>query len=374
MYFSIHNHQQSTFFGAAFSKSRPSDYICERPFKIMSLVSQNIRYLRRLHGYTQERLAQAIGIKRSLLAAYEDGRAAPNLKNLVRFARLFGITVDELITIDLAKVKRAASVVPEGIPKEDAPAPEAPLFEEETEEADPAEEDDEPQWLEDDDNDFHEPPAPRFKKTNKGHSGKYLFDDDTEEDEPSFDKRSTHEKKRPSATERYPTLDELFEESPVSTSADIPLVRIHQLPDYLAYFEDNDFVQALPKIQLSLLDRGKQYRAFESTEEMGFKNALFIGEYTRNWYRLHDRTPCLLLTQRHGLVYGQVENHLRDKGYLLMLDGEWEGMRFNLREIFEIWQVVLFISREVPMPSAQSEELMDMCMHLQKQLQRFLKK
>jgi transcriptional regulator with XRE-family HTH domain len=372
MYFFLQKFTNQHFFAPVLSKSRLSDYICERPVKMMTLVSQNIRYLRRLHGYTQERLAQAIGIKRSLLAAYEDGRAAPNLKNLVRFARLFDISVDELITIDLAKVKRAASVVPEGIPKEDMPtAP--PLFEEDEEE-EPTEAEDEAQWIEEDsdEDEFHSSSAPSAKRANKEHSSKYLFDDEPEEDNPPFEKRNKPSSK--SHSERYPTLDELFKESPVSTSADIPLVRSRQLPDYLAYFDDNDFVQALPKIQISLLDRGKQYRAFESTEEMGFKNALFVGEYVRNWHRLQDQSPCLLLTQRHGLIYGRIENRLRDKGYLLMLDGEWEGMRFNLRELFEVWQVVLFVSREVPMPTTQSEELRDMCLSLQKQLQRFLKK
>ena len=49
---------------------------------VMSIVSNNIKYLRRLNGLTQEQFARRIGIKRSLLGAYEEARANPNLENL----------------------------------------------------------------------------------------------------------------------------------------------------------------------------------------------------------------------------------------------------------------------------------------------------
>jgi transcriptional regulator with XRE-family HTH domain len=48
----------------------------------MSIVSNNIKYLRRLNGLTQEQFARKIAIKRSLLGAYEEARANPNLTNL----------------------------------------------------------------------------------------------------------------------------------------------------------------------------------------------------------------------------------------------------------------------------------------------------
>lgn len=63
----------------------------------MSTVSENIRYLRKLHGFTQEAFANAIGIKRSLVGAYEEGRADPRLHNLVKIAALFEISTDMLL-------------------------------------------------------------------------------------------------------------------------------------------------------------------------------------------------------------------------------------------------------------------------------------
>jgi len=69
----------------------------------MSVLSENIKHLRKQKGMTQEDLANAIGIKRSLVGAYEEGRAEPPLDNLTRIANLFELAIDSLVTFDLAK-------------------------------------------------------------------------------------------------------------------------------------------------------------------------------------------------------------------------------------------------------------------------------
>ncbi|WP_224997502.1 LexA family transcriptional regulator [Cesiribacter sp. SM1] len=72
----------------------------------MSIVSTNIRTLRKQMGFTQEQFAERIGIKRSLLGAYEEGRADPRLNNLQNIATEFGVTVDMLLTRDLTRMSR----------------------------------------------------------------------------------------------------------------------------------------------------------------------------------------------------------------------------------------------------------------------------
>ena len=68
----------------------------------MSIVSNNIKFLRKKEHLTQEQLALKIGIKRSLVGAYEEGRADPRLNNLLKIAELFNVTVDSLISQDLS--------------------------------------------------------------------------------------------------------------------------------------------------------------------------------------------------------------------------------------------------------------------------------
>lgn len=70
----------------------------------MSLISDNLKFLRKNISLTQEQMAQQIGIKRSLLGAYEEGRADPRISNLLKFAEIFNLSVDQLIGTDLTEM------------------------------------------------------------------------------------------------------------------------------------------------------------------------------------------------------------------------------------------------------------------------------
>jgi transcriptional regulator with XRE-family HTH domain len=60
-------------------------------------LNENIRVLRKKLSLTQDQFAQKLGIKRSLVGAYEEGRAEPKLELLQKMAEVFLISVDELI-------------------------------------------------------------------------------------------------------------------------------------------------------------------------------------------------------------------------------------------------------------------------------------
>ena len=59
----------------------------------MSTVSDNIKFLRKEADYTQQTFADALGIKRSLVGAYEEGRADPRISNLIKISELFSIRI-----------------------------------------------------------------------------------------------------------------------------------------------------------------------------------------------------------------------------------------------------------------------------------------
>jgi transcriptional regulator with XRE-family HTH domain len=67
------------------------------------MVDRNLKILRKKLGYTQAQLAEKLGVKRSLIGAYEERRAEPKLSTLVNMARLFDISLDQLITEDLSQ-------------------------------------------------------------------------------------------------------------------------------------------------------------------------------------------------------------------------------------------------------------------------------
>lgn len=71
----------------------------------MSIAGKNLRYLRKLRGLTQEEFANKLGIKRSLLGAYEEERAEPRLEVLEIAGDLFKLSMDELLLKDLSESK-----------------------------------------------------------------------------------------------------------------------------------------------------------------------------------------------------------------------------------------------------------------------------
>src|SRR6202000_3554500 len=63
----------------------------------MSKISLNIKFLRKKKGLTQQQFADEVGIKRSLVGAYEKERAEPKYDLLKNIASFFDITVDDFI-------------------------------------------------------------------------------------------------------------------------------------------------------------------------------------------------------------------------------------------------------------------------------------
>jgi len=84
----------------------------------MSLISENLKYLRKKLGLTQEQMAEQVGIKRSLLGAYEEGRADPRISNLLKFAEIFTLPVDQLISVDLTGNNDVPSIKSPKLPKD----------------------------------------------------------------------------------------------------------------------------------------------------------------------------------------------------------------------------------------------------------------
>lgn len=71
----------------------------------MSLSNKNMKYLRKLRGWTQEEFANKLRIKRSLLGAYEEERADPRIDVLELVADMFKLSLDDLLRKDLSETK-----------------------------------------------------------------------------------------------------------------------------------------------------------------------------------------------------------------------------------------------------------------------------
>lgn len=63
----------------------------------MSKFASRLKELRKKHGLTQKEIAKLIGISQSSYSNWENGNTEPSLENVVRLAKLFGVTTDYLL-------------------------------------------------------------------------------------------------------------------------------------------------------------------------------------------------------------------------------------------------------------------------------------
>ncbi len=63
----------------------------------MSTLGERLQKLRREKNWSQEKLAQEIGIVRRLISRYETGVSTPSVETLRKLAAVFGVSVDFLL-------------------------------------------------------------------------------------------------------------------------------------------------------------------------------------------------------------------------------------------------------------------------------------
>lgn len=62
------------------------------------MLKDNLAMLRNIHGYSQEEVAEKIGISRQAYAKWETGATIPNVEKCSLLARVYGTTIDSLVS------------------------------------------------------------------------------------------------------------------------------------------------------------------------------------------------------------------------------------------------------------------------------------
>jgi putative transcriptional regulator len=69
--------------------------------RVRGKITNRIRELRFQHGeMTQEQLARDVGVSRQTIIAIEQGRYCPSLESALRMARVFGLGVDQVFSLE----------------------------------------------------------------------------------------------------------------------------------------------------------------------------------------------------------------------------------------------------------------------------------
>ena len=71
----------------------------------MDLATANrLQQLRKMNGYSQDVLAEKLGISRQAISKWERAESSPDTDNLIALAEIYGMTLDELLNTSLDKV------------------------------------------------------------------------------------------------------------------------------------------------------------------------------------------------------------------------------------------------------------------------------
>lgn len=69
----------------------------------MKYLGRRIQYARLQAGFTQEHVAEKVGVSRSAITRWEKGEIEPNLEHLVLLSKVLDVSADHLLGIESAK-------------------------------------------------------------------------------------------------------------------------------------------------------------------------------------------------------------------------------------------------------------------------------
>ena len=331
----------------------------------MSIVSNNIKYLRRLNGLTQEQFARRIGIKRSLLGAYEEARANPNLENLKTIAQVFGTSVDSLIKTDIRKIRETPGIslsqsttgIIEQPKMQNSPQP--PHYQAETR---PFTNSSEPLPVSKLVEDFfhekeeaiitsHRPPQPR----------NFLADNETSFQQ--FVDSHLH------TVSNFPKTETEINNKVLAKLT--PYIKLNGVKEYLVNCQKVDYLRSLPTISLPYINSDRS-RAFEAGSDFPMQNSIIVGGGISDWSEVNDGKFYILVTAQQGVIYRRVYNQVKIKGALLLSSDNptIPSFEISIKDVVEIWEVNSFISQQLPEPHISLERVKNIVDDLTNELDR----
>lgn len=69
----------------------------------MDKLADNLVFLRKEKDFTQSDISEKLFVSRQAVSKWERGESIPDLDTLLALSRLYGVTVDELLTVDLSQ-------------------------------------------------------------------------------------------------------------------------------------------------------------------------------------------------------------------------------------------------------------------------------
>jgi putative transcriptional regulator len=74
--------------------------LMESQLYMASIILNRVKELRIQHGWTQQHLAEAVGVSRQSINSIECNRYVPSLHLALTFARVFGLSTDAIFKLE----------------------------------------------------------------------------------------------------------------------------------------------------------------------------------------------------------------------------------------------------------------------------------
>ena len=78
------------------------------------MLKDNLAMLRNINGYSQEQIAEKIGISRQAYAKWESGATTPDIEKAARLAEVYGTTIDGLLKTETTDGIGVLPLAPKG--------------------------------------------------------------------------------------------------------------------------------------------------------------------------------------------------------------------------------------------------------------------
>lgn len=264
----------------------------------MPLVNENIKVLRKRMGMTQEKFAEVLGIKRSLIGAYEEHRAVPPAENLNKISKVFGITLDQLLNYSYEREfnRRPESSIFTAPPKEETafPIEKKPIFQ------------------------HTQGELPNVQPS--------LF----EQPKPTYQPKSK----------------------------EIKYIHANLFDKYLNEDNFERYSENLPNLALPFFTQ-ENLRAFDAPSDFPLENCILIVEKILDFSQILEGENHLLISKLHGFKYRRLYNQIHLKGVVLTSSDKANTPSLEIRasEIKEIWRPVSYISKAMPMPEISMDSI-----------------
>lgn len=133
----------------------------------------------------------------------------------------------------------------------------------------------------------------------------------------------------------------------------VELVMQKAAAGYLSGYQDPEFIEELPRINLPVLPRNHTYRAFEIRGDSMLPlppGAIVFGAYIDKLTDISNGKPYVLVTARDGIVFKRVFNFLKNEKQLLLVSDNRQYEPYNVKaeDVLEVWEARGYFSNVFP--------------------------